>query len=209
MKHTRRNKKRETSNTGTRKNKNKIVYSEKEYNSGDGMLTTVWGPSIWHFLHIMSFNYPTNPTPDEKKHYRDFILNLQNVLPCNICRMNLKTNFKQLPLEMKNMENRETFSRYIYNLHELVNKMLHKESNLKYCDVRDRYEHFRSRCTDENLKKFKLKKVNNKTLKKKEKGCTESLYGKKSKCIIKIVPQDSKNNTFQMDKKCIKFKPKN
>jgi hypothetical protein len=37
--------------------KNK-VYTEEDYKSGDGMLTTVWGPGLWHFLHTMSFNYP-------------------------------------------------------------------------------------------------------------------------------------------------------
>jgi len=189
----------------TRKN----VYSKEEYNSGDGMLTTVWGPSMWHYLHIMSFNYPVNPTPEEKKHYSDFVINLQYVLPCKYCRMNLTRNFKQMPLKMSTMKNRETFSKYIYELHELVNKMLKKKSNLKYCDVRERYEHFRSRCTDEKPKLFKLKelkkirKEKNKT-QKHEKGCTEPLYGKKSKCVIKIVPQDEKTETFQMDKKCIK-----
>ena len=43
-----------------------------------------------------------------------------------------------------------------------------------------------------------------KTRKKREKGCTEPLYGKKSKCIIKIVPKDDRVKSFQMDKKCIK-----
>jgi predicted NAD-dependent protein-ADP-ribosyltransferase YbiA (DUF1768 family) len=31
------------------------------------MLTTIWGPSQWHFLHTMSFNYPVKPTPEQKK----------------------------------------------------------------------------------------------------------------------------------------------
>jgi hypothetical protein len=44
-----------------------------------------------------------------------------------------------------------------------------------------------------------------KTLKnKKEKGCTKPMYGKKSKCILKIVPQEEKVSSFQIDKKCIK-----
>ena len=43
-----------------------------------------------------------------------------------------------------------------------------------------------------------------KTRKKKEKGCTEPLYGKKSKCIINIVPQEEKGASLQIDKKCIK-----
>jgi len=38
------------------------TYTEKEYNSGEGMLTTVWGPSLWHYLHTMSFNYTIEPT---------------------------------------------------------------------------------------------------------------------------------------------------
>jgi hypothetical protein len=37
------------------------TYTENDYKSGDGMLTTVWGPSIWLFLHTMSFNYPNEP----------------------------------------------------------------------------------------------------------------------------------------------------
>jgi hypothetical protein len=184
----------------------KKVYSKKEYNSGDGMLTTVWGPSMWHYLHTMSFNYPVEPTNEQKRQYREFVLNLQHVLPCKYCRMNLTTNFKQMPLTMKVMKNRDSFSRYIYDLHELVNKMLKKKSNLSFCVVRERYEHFRSRCTDEKPKLFKMEELQslNKKNGEKEKGCTEPLYGKKSKCIIKIVPQDEQVETFQMDEKCIK-----
>ena len=73
----------------TKKNK-KSIYSLKDYSSGDGMLTTVWGPPMWHYLHTMSFNYPIEPTVDDKNNYRNFILSLQNVLPCKYCRMNLK-----------------------------------------------------------------------------------------------------------------------
>ena len=192
----------------TRKNRNKHnrtkkrTFTKKDYISGDGMLTSVWGPAQWHFLHTMSFNYPVNPTPEDKKHYMDYMINLQHVLPCKYCRINLTNNFNKKPLQMCDMSSRETFSRYIYELHETVNKMLKKKSNLTYCDVRERYEHFRSRCTEEKPKVFNFKRT--KTQKKKEKGCTEPLYGKKSKCIINIVPQEDKSKTFKMDKKCIK-----
>ena len=188
-------------NSTTRK---KRIFKKKDFISGDGMLTSVWGPSMWHYLHTMSFNYPVNPTEDDKKNYMNFVLMLEKVLPCKYCRMNLTTNFKNLPLTMASMKSRETFSRYIYDLHELVNTMLKKKSGLSYCDVRERYEHFRARCVEEKPTIFKVLK--NKTLKKKpgEKGCTEPLYGKKSKCIIKIVPQDEKTDTFQVDNKCLK-----
>ena len=58
----------------TRKNKKiknktckKRVFTKKHYNAGDGMLTSVWGPAMWHYLHAMSFNYPVKPSAKEKK----------------------------------------------------------------------------------------------------------------------------------------------
>ena len=181
--------------------KSKKVFTKKHYNSGDGMLTRVWGPSMWHYLHTMSFNYPVEPTNDNKKYYKEFVKNLQYTLPCKYCRINLKNNFKVHPIKECHMKNREAFSRYIYNLHELVNKMLNKKSRLKYCDVRERYEHFRARCSSEKEKLLKFNKS-----KKKEKGCTEPLYGKKAKCLIKIVPQEKKCKTLEIDSKCLKKK---
>jgi hypothetical protein len=172
------------------KRKTKRVFRSKDYKSNDGMLTTVWGPSAWHYIHTMSFNYPEKPCCLEKKNYRNFILNLRNTLPCGKCRENLHENLKKLPLTMRAMKNRTTFSKYVYQLHELINKMLGKESGLSYNDVRERYEHFRSRCT---VKKRKDK----------ENGCTEPIYGEKSKCVLKIIPDKKKCKTFQMDKKCL------
>lgn len=194
---------RSTTKSHTRK---KYVFKKKDYASGDGMLTSVWGPSMWHYLHTMSFNYPISPTKKEKDEYMAFVKSLQYTLPCKYCRLNLVTNFKSLPLTMSCMKNRDTFSRYIYNLHELINTMLGKKSNLTYCDVRERYEHFRARCTEERPAVFKVvrRKTRRRGGKQHEKGCTEPLYGKKSKCVIKIVPHTNRINSFQMDKKCLK-----
>jgi hypothetical protein len=124
------------------------------------MLTTVWGPAIWHFLHTMSFNYPVHPSLDDKRKYRNYMLSLKYVLPCGKCRKNLKENYKKLPLTMSHMKTRDTFSRYVYDLHELVNDMLGKKSGLTFEQVRERYEHFRARCTEANPKIFKFVKLN-------------------------------------------------
>jgi hypothetical protein len=182
--------------------KKKFVYSNNDYNSGDGMLTNVWGPSIWHFLHTMSFNYPVDPTADDKEHYKSFITNLQYTLPCKYCRINLSKNLKTFPITSEVLKNRENFSKYVYDLHNLINKMLKKKIKITYEEVRDRYEHFRSRCTITPKVKRLIKTI------KKESGCTEPMYGKKSKCIIKIVPQETRGKSFQMDKQCFKKKSK-
>ena len=170
----------------------KHVFTNLDYSSNDGMLTSVWGPSMWHFLHTMSFNYPVNPSNQDKIYYMDFIKKLEYILPCKHCRMNLKKNFKIHPITSKTMENRLSFSKYIYELHEIINGMLHKKSNLSYEDVRETYEHFRSRCTTQ------------KTQKNHETGCIKPLHGEKSKCILRIVPNRVKTKSFHVDKKCFK-----
>jgi hypothetical protein len=148
----------------------------------------------------MSFNYPVDPTPKDKIHYRNFVLNLRNVLPCGKCRRNLTKNLKQLPLTMAHMKSRDTFSKYIYDLHETVNHMLHKESNLTYEQVRERYEHFRARCANPVKGGAKSPPPEN--------GCTEPLYGEKAKCVMQIVPITSDKPTLTVDNRCIKRRGK-
>ena len=165
------------------------VFTDAEFNSNDGMLTSVWGPALWHTLHTMSFNYPTSPTRLQKDQYRDFMLSLGNVLPCGACRKNLIKNLKEVPLTEYALSNRKTFSRWMWRLHEQVNTMLDKKSGLSYDDVAARYENFRARCLDAPKRGA-------------ENGGVEPLTGVKSKCVIKIVPKTTKCPTFSMDKTC-------
>ena len=133
-------------NKTQKKTQKKHRFTLKQYNSKDGMMTSIWGPSMWHTMHTISFNYPVKPTYKDKINYKKFITNLKYILPCGKCRENFRKNLKQLPLKMDNMKSRYTFSKYVYNLHEVVNTMLNKKSNLSYDEVRERYEHFRARC---------------------------------------------------------------
>ena len=78
--------------------------------------------------------------------------------------------------------------------------MLDKKSNLSYEEVRERYEHFRSRCLPDNktIKNTNKKMNKNTNKKKKEKGCIHPLHGsKKKKCILQIVPKTSKATSFE------------
>jgi hypothetical protein len=172
------------------------VFSDEEFNSDSGMMTAVWGPALWHSLHTISFNYPVNPTEEDKVRYYKYFKYLGKVLPCKYCRDNYKNNLKTTNYSIKVFENRDTLSRWVYNLHENVNSMLGKASGLSYQDVRNRYEHFRARCLlkDEQV----VSEVN-----QKEKGCTQPLYGVKSKCVINIVPKDNRIKSFKIDPRCV------
>ena len=58
----------------------KYKFNNNDYNINEGMLTSVWGPSLWHTLHTISFNYPTNPTEEDKKNYKLFLKNGDKLL---------------------------------------------------------------------------------------------------------------------------------
>jgi hypothetical protein len=200
---------KKTKNNKTLRHKTSHTYTKEDYNSGDGMLTAVWGPAMWHFLHTMSFNYPVNPSHEDKQHYMGFVKSLVYVLPCKYCRMNLKDNLKKMPITLDTMKCRETFSHYIYRLHEHVNKMLKKESGLSFEEVQERYEHFRARCLANQPPSPSPSTPSHPTStstspKTSAKGCTEPLFGKKSKCLIKIVPIENKHPTFEINKQCIR-----
>ena len=170
------------------------VFNKEHFNSGDGMLTSVWGPPLWHSLHTISFNYPVKPTKEQKENYFNYFKCLESVLPCKYCRDNYTKNLKTLKFGKSHFKNRETLSKFVYNLHENVNTNLGKKSGLSYEQVRDRYESFRSRC----LNDVKTKK----TEVTKEKGCTDPLYGVKSKCVLNIIPKNSKKESLTIDEKC-------
>ena len=182
---------------------------KSDYENDNGMLTTVWGPSLWHSIHTITFNYPVRPTKQEQDDYYKFIMSLEKVLPCKYCRENFSKNMravnkrKRTTLKRALARGRAGFSRYMYDFHNEVNVMLGKPITLTYKQVKERYENFRARCT---LKKSEAEmqqcKRNIKRMKR-ERGCTESLYGMKSRCVIVTLPADGpKCDSFMMDDKC-------
>ncbi len=181
------------------------AFCDKDFKSNDGMLTSVWGPSMWHSLHTISFNYPVKPTQQQQNKYYRFFMSLNDVLPCKYCRQNLPKNIKAVEksknLSLKKaLKSRAKLSRWVYYLHNQVNCMLGKKNKLTYKQVRERYENFRARCSlkesQEELKKCKKNQI-------KEKGCTEPLLGIKSKCVIMAVPKEEKCESFIMHPKCL------
>ena len=171
------------------------TFTHEDFNSSDGMMTSIWGPPLWHFLHTMSFNYPCKPTEQDKKHYKNFIQSLRHIIPCKYCRNNLSNNLTQSGYSDKIFKNRASFSKWVYTLHETVNKMLGKKSGLTFTQVKHRYEQFRSRCIDkEHMKMIKSVAI--------ERGCITPFYGTKTKCVMEIVPKRSNKKTFNINSSC-------
>ena len=43
-------------------------------NKNNGLMTKIWGPSGWEFLHSVSFGYPIEPTAEQKKIIKIFFI---------------------------------------------------------------------------------------------------------------------------------------
>lgn len=166
-----------------------MVNSSEEDYSKNGMQTRVWGPAGWVFLHCIAQNYPTEPSTKQKKEYLDFFKCVGNVLPCRYCRESYQQFIKEkdTQLNITVMENRTTFSKWLYLVHDKVNKKLGVTS-ITFKQVTDKYESFRSKCT-----KSPTVKVH---------GCTNPPKNGslRSKCKIKFVTVDENGKEFSFGK---------
>ena len=123
-------------------------------NKNNGLITKIWGPSGWEFLHSVTFGYPINPTEEQKINYKNFFYNIGEVLPCKFCRNSYKDFINnEIILTDKDLENRESLTKWFFNLHNRVNKKLKVEYNTKYEDIVERYESYRSKCGKIDKKK--------------------------------------------------------
>lgn len=170
-------------------------------NSREGMQSAIFGPAFWMTIHITSFNYPVEPTEGDKQTYANWLLSIGSVLPCRYCRENFPENLRSagwdesLGHQNPAMQTRHTFSRFCYDLHDCVNRMLHKTSP-PYEQVRETYELLRAKCLTEE-QKSKLLKSNT------ELGCIRPTHsGKRGKCVISIVPQDGQPSSLNIDDQC-------
>lgn len=118
------------------------------FSSNNGMQPTVFGPIVWHFLHMISFNYPLRPTKIQKSQYTRYIWSLSDILPCHSCRNHMKKNLIEMGFRDNNdriMSSRNTFSKFIFDLHNRVNEQLHKKPFKNFERVKTKYEMYRYR----------------------------------------------------------------
>jgi hypothetical protein len=95
----------------------------------------VWGKHFWYTIHISALGYPEIPNEDDKASYRDFLVNFGNILPCKKCAINYQKHLKELPLDNA-LRNRDRLFAWTVELHNMVNKAIHKPSwNVEYAEA--------------------------------------------------------------------------
>lgn len=162
-------------------------------NVDNGMMTKVWGPAGWLFLHCVTFGFPYTINPLNPEHqtkaedYYNFFYYLGRVMPCRYCRDSYQEFFKDHDLR-EQLQSRRQISEWLYTIHNRVNNKLGvPECQIPTFDeVVAKYESFRARCK---------KTTKEERLENQSKGCIAPADGTPRRCVVKVVPFDKADIT--------------
>lgn len=94
---------------------------------------------MWFQLHNFACFFPEKPTDERRKSFVTLMESLAANLPCSICALHLLDYMKQHPL-LPATETREKLERWMYDLHEDVNKRRGKPSSCTFEDVKRAFQ---------------------------------------------------------------------
>jgi len=99
------------------------------------MHSRVWGKYVWKMLHTYSYLYPDAPSNEMKEMTKKFILDVQKILPCPVCRNHFKTKINSSGFKF--IAGKKKFVNWLIEAHNEVNKGLAKPNYSK--EWSDRY----------------------------------------------------------------------
>lgn len=164
------------------------------------MITKVWGPPTWFFLHSMAMAYPKKIIKNNPEHTEIrnsmyvFLSNLGNVLPCGLCGSSYNSYIKSPELSIsKYLNSRADLVNFIYLIHERVNEKLGvpKCDRPSFNDVVKYYNKFRAHgpCNETTIEE----RMNSLMA-----GCGENDIKKGKfknyKCIVNVVNKNNNSN---------------
>lgn len=84
-----------------------------------------FGPSLWKSLQSIAFTFPNDATEEQRKDYIDFFKSVGPVIPCPSCANHYQQYINENPIDA---ENTDSLARWVYDLHDKVNKKNNKTS---------------------------------------------------------------------------------
>jgi hypothetical protein len=85
----------------------------------------IWGPHYWFFLHTIAMSYPIHPNAVTKKKYYDFVQNIPLFIPVESMAGEFSKLLDQYPVQPY-LDNKESFIRWMWFIHNKINKKLEK-----------------------------------------------------------------------------------
>jgi len=99
---------------------------------------TTWGPKGWFFIDTIITSYPNNPTNEDMRLFKKFLVSLKDVLPCEKCRYHYNDFLEKNPLDSDVLSSRDLLVEWILKCHNNVRKIQNK-SEITLDDFYDYY----------------------------------------------------------------------
>lgn len=93
--------------------------------SAPSVYVEFFGPALWKSMHSIAYAAPVEPTIEQQRSYVDFYRSLGDVIPCPACRVHYKAYLDEHPIDASS---REALTRWVYDLHDSVNRRRGKTS---------------------------------------------------------------------------------
>jgi Erv1/Alr family protein len=126
------------------------AHDKDDPDSGNGLITKIWGDPTWESFHSIQFGFPIEPSQEQMEDYLAYFKFLGKVLPCIFCRKSYQKFIAEdgiCPLTMDVMRSRESLTKWGHCLHNCVNKKLGVDYGVTYPELCYKYESFRAKCT--------------------------------------------------------------
>jgi hypothetical protein len=106
----------------------------------------IWGPKLWFISHAISFNYPENPTQDDKENHIAWFKLYKDMIMCEVCKQHYSEHFAKDPVD-NHLDSREDLIKWVWQLHNKVNESLNK-TPWSFEQMMDHYSKiFSQKCT--------------------------------------------------------------
>ncbi len=107
-------------------------------NSTYGVKTKAWGPHFWKTMYFVAMNYPvSNPSQQDRKHYKSFYQSIQFILPCGLCLADFKKAVKEIPID-EYLDSRIDLLRWIWDMYDRVNCKLMAQEKKRFIEERNK-----------------------------------------------------------------------
>lgn len=123
--------------------------------SSSGIVTRIWGPPAWIFLHSIVAGYPVNPDEYDtqsgniightRQVYKSFFTNVGGVLPCGLCRNSYVRFLEEVPID-DYIHSREALFEWLFIIHNKVNEKLGVDEEEDLSTIVAKYESYRAKC---------------------------------------------------------------
>jgi hypothetical protein len=102
------------------------------------MDANIWGSHYWFVIHTIAHYYPIHPNTVTKRKYYDFIQNLPLFIPDDDMGEKFQRLLDKYPVSPY-LDNRESFVRWTYFIHNKVNHSIGKEE-MGYIECNEEYQ---------------------------------------------------------------------